>query len=428
MNDPPGGVTKGTRKKTQQKGQQDPTDYEPSVEPQALNHDHLPVMGPTGSGKYVVLTSRSSAPPRPMQEWVNGQLVGQSVPPPPDPRYRGPYAEPVRYMHVDAPPPPWSEPGQAPYHPGILLPHPEFRRIPPTSSPEFSRHSTSPEAFRRPGPADRYITTGPPTSRLSGTSLPSNSTSSSSGGAVSIIADPTSLHAVHLASSALSANTADLTEKEKMLLSRPFRHYEDASLIEDRDQCREAVKRFNEISRHPSQADFRAHLFREIVEPARLREVFLRSGEKHPVGSSGANVVVEAPFEAEYGYNIHLGDDVVVESGCRFFDAALVSIGDRCIVGPGVKFCARGVPLDKGLRQGSLGVCTAKEIVVDEDCFLGADVVVCGGVRIGRGSVVAAGCVVSQVSWTLVVGSWAVPFLAEMGAGAEANLIGMGLC
>ncbi|KAK8210354.1 hypothetical protein M8818_003523 [Zalaria obscura] len=112
----------------------------------------------------------------------------------------------------------------------------------------------------------------------------------------------------------------------------------------------------------------------------------------------------------------------------KFFDAALVSIGDRCIVGPGVKFCARGVPLDKGLRQGSLGVCTAKEIVVDEDCFLGADVVVCGGVRIGRGSVVAAGCVVSQVSWTLVVGSWAVPFLAEMGAGAEANLIGMGLC
>ena len=54
-------------------------------------------------------------------------------------------------------------------------------------------------------------------------------------------------------------------------------------------------------------------------------------------------------------------------------------------------------PLDPEVRNGTKGPETGAEIVIEEDCWLGGNVTVLPGIRIGRGSVVGAGSVVTKV-------------------------------
>ena len=74
--------------------------------------------------------------------------------------------------------------------------------------------------------------------------------------------------------------------------------------------------------------------------------------------------------------SIHIGDDALIASGCRFIDH------DHATV-----VC--DLPMN---RQP----CPEAAIVVEEDAWLGVNVVVLKGVRIGRGAVVGAGAVVTK--------------------------------
>ena len=54
-------------------------------------------------------------------------------------------------------------------------------------------------------------------------------------------------------------------------------------------------------------------------------------------------------------------------------------------------------PLDPDVRNGTQGPEMGAEIRIEEDCWLGGNVTVLPGVRIGRGSGVGAGSVVTKV-------------------------------
>lgn len=54
--------------------------------------------------------------------------------------------------------------------------------------------------------------------------------------------------------------------------------------------------------------------------------------------------------------------------------------------------------MDPAVRDGLQGPESGKEIVVEEDCWLGGNVILLPGVRVGRGSTVGAGSVVTKVS------------------------------
>uniref|UniRef100_A0A7S3EIX8 Maltose/galactoside acetyltransferase domain-containing protein n=1 Tax=Rhodosorus marinus TaxID=101924 RepID=A0A7S3EIX8_9RHOD len=43
------------------------------------------------------------------------------------------------------------------------------------------------------------------------------------------------------------------------------------------------------------------------------------------------------PFYCDYGYNIHLGKDVFINFNCVFLDVVKISLGDNCLMGPGVQ-------------------------------------------------------------------------------------------
>jgi acetyltransferase-like isoleucine patch superfamily enzyme len=106
---------------------------------------------------------------------------------------------------------------------------------------------------------------------------------------------------------------------------------------------------------------------------------------------------VEAPFHADYGTNLRLGDNVYINFNCTIIDTCLVRIGSRTLIGPNVSLYTGVHPLDPDIRNGTKGPESGKEITIGEDCWLGGGITVLPGVTIGRGSVVGAASVVTKV-------------------------------
>ena len=104
------------------------------------------------------------------------------------------------------------------------------------------------------------------------------------------------------------------------------------------------------------------------------------------------------PIRIDHGMNVKLGEGVFINSNCTITDTCLVSIGARTLIAPNVSLYAAGHPLDPEVRDGMNGPEFGKEIWIEEDCWIGGNVVVLPGVRIGKGSTVGAGSVVTKVS------------------------------
>ena len=195
-------------------------------------------------------------------------------------------------------------------------------------------------------------------------------------------------------------HAAGPSEKENMLNGRDYRHFTDPELLNDRAWCKQAVERYNKATKSSFDIDMdgRMRLFRQILQPDRL----LRQPDSrnHPIGTIGSKILIEAPFKCEYGYNVHIADNVVIQAGCIIYDPCPVTIGRGTIIGPNVKFYGLGpdTRLDARVRNGSEGKLRGGKIMVEEDCFIGGDVVILPNVIIGRECVIEPGTVVSGVS------------------------------
>ena len=108
---------------------------------------------------------------------------------------------------------------------------------------------------------------------------------------------------------------------------------------------------------------------------------------------------VEAPIHIDYGTNVRVGEGVFINFNCTIIDTCLVSIGARTLFAPNVSIYSGTHPLDPDVRQGIEGPESGKEVWIEEDCWIGGNVIILPGVRIGKGSTVGAGSVVTKVSW-----------------------------
>lgn len=75
---------------------------------------------------------------------------------------------------------------------------------------------------------------------------------------------------------------------------------------------------------------------------------------------------------------------------------APVTIGDGTLIGPGVCICTATHPLDIQGRMEAHGTSLARPIHIESECWIGARATILAGVRIGSGSTVAAGAVVTK--------------------------------
>ncbi|KAI0206170.1 hypothetical protein F4808DRAFT_194280 [Astrocystis sublimbata] len=190
------------------------------------------------------------------------------------------------------------------------------------------------------------------------------------------------------------------TQKEEMLLGREYYAF-DPELVLERQRCSAACWRFNN-STNPNtgvSVTERSRLFREILnpqEPIHLAPRLVSSTTR--AGRVGQEVVVEAPFTCDYGYNITIGNNVMIGRNCTILDATEISIGDNVILSPNVTLLGATPFTDPKKRMGSKSPQIGGYIVIDDDVFIGAGAIIQHGIRIGRGASVSPGAVVVKVS------------------------------
>lgn len=111
-------------------------------------------------------------------------------------------------------------------------------------------------------------------------------------------------------------------------------------------------------------------------------------------GSVGANTTVLPMFNCDYGKNIHVGENFLVNYNVTILDIAPVWIGDYVMIGPNMLITTVGHPLSPLGRRKHLGV--AKPVRIGNDVWVGGNVTILPGVTIGNNVVIAAGAVVSK--------------------------------
>lgn len=118
----------------------------------------------------------------------------------------------------------------------------------------------------------------------------------------------------------------------------------------------------------------------------------------HPVPDT---VRVFPPLYADFGKNIHLGENVFINDCCHFQDHGGITLGDGCQIGHGVVFAT----LNHGLAPADRQTTYPAPIVLGRNVWVGANATILQGVTIGDNAVVAAGAVVTKdVAANTVVG------------------------
>lgn len=131
--------------------------------------------------------------------------------------------------------------------------------------------------------------------------------------------------------------------------------------------------------------------------PDEIREM-LAQLTGHPVPDT---VRVFPPLYADFGKNIHLGENVFINDCCHFQDHGGITLGDGCQIGHGVVFAT----LNHGLTPEDRQTTYPAPIVLGRNVWVGANATILQGVTIGDNAVVAAGAVVTKdVAANTVVG------------------------
>lgn len=162
-----------------------------------------------------------------------------------------------------------------------------------------------------------------------------------------------------------------MTEKEKMIKGLPYDPF-DKELIAGRLNARRLVKEISEIPMGKERQ--RRHLFKELL------------------GSTGKRFYIENPFQCDYGYNIHWGENAYANFGCIILDAAPVHIGKNVMMGPGVQILTAAHPLEYEARNS--GIEFAKPIHIGDNVWIGGGVIINPGATVGNNSVIGSGSVV----------------------------------
>ncbi|WP_311777881.1 sugar O-acetyltransferase [Trueperella abortisuis] len=111
-------------------------------------------------------------------------------------------------------------------------------------------------------------------------------------------------------------------------------------------------------------------------------------------GSFGDDATIRTPFYCDYGAHTHIGAGTFINFDCVFLDVAEIKVGKNCQIAPRVQLLTAEHPLPATPRRE--GWESGRPIVVGDNVWLGAGVIVLPGVTIGENTVVGAGAVVTK--------------------------------
>lgn len=165
-----------------------------------------------------------------------------------------------------------------------------------------------------------------------------------------------------------------MNEKEKMLAGELYDANYNEELIKERYIAKDKCYNYNNLK--PSDFDKRQKAIRDIL------------------GKTGETFTIEQPFMCDYGYNIEIGENFYANHNLIILDGNKVKFGDNVFIAPNCGFYTAGHPIDVKTRNEELEY--AKPIEVGDDVWIGGNVVVLPGVKIGSNVVIGAGSVVNK--------------------------------
>lgn len=163
-----------------------------------------------------------------------------------------------------------------------------------------------------------------------------------------------------------------MTEFEKSMQGQP--HVFDGEMMQMFHYACRLTREYNQTSE--KETEKRTKILSQLLKKA------------------GRNLYIIPDFHCEYGGNITIGDDVLINTHCMLMDNAEITIGNHVLIGPNVSLYTVNHALDPEERVK--GICVAKPIHIGNKVWLCGNVQITAGVTIGDGSVIGTGSVVTK--------------------------------
>ncbi len=122
--------------------------------------------------------------------------------------------------------------------------------------------------------------------------------------------------------------------------------------------------------------------------PEDLRKLFSELIGK-PVSESFG---LHTPFYTDFGMNITLGEEVFINSGCKFQDQGGITIGDKALIGHNVVIATLNHVANPSDRADMIPL----PVAIGESVWIGSNSTILPGVTIGGGAIIGAGSVVTK--------------------------------
>ncbi len=165
-----------------------------------------------------------------------------------------------------------------------------------------------------------------------------------------------------------------MSEKEKMLAGELYDANYNEELENERLRAKDLCFEYNNLK--PSDIKNRERIIKELL------------------GDTKEGFRIEQPFICDYGYNIEIGENFYSNHNLIILDANKVKFGNNVFIAPNCGFYTAGHPID--VEKRNQGLEYAKPIEVGNNVWIGGNVVVLPGVKIGDNVVIGAGSVVTK--------------------------------
>jgi maltose O-acetyltransferase len=161
------------------------------------------------------------------------------------------------------------------------------------------------------------------------------------------------------------------SHRERMLSGELYRP-DDPELADGRKSCQRLLEVFNAAR----------------PDDERGREVLHQL-----LGSLGDGTEILPRFQCDYGTQITIGAGCFINYDAILLDCASISIGNNVSIGPRAQLVTALHPVDDHESRRA-GWESAAPIVIGDNAWLAAGVIVCPAVTVGENSVIGAGSVV----------------------------------
>lgn len=172
-----------------------------------------------------------------------------------------------------------------------------------------------------------------------------------------------------------------MTEKEKMLCGE-FYDTRDSELRRLSSNAKDLMRVYNSLP--AENIDLRNQIIHLLF------------------GSCGENVRVNQPILVDYGCNISLGTNSLINMNCTLLDTGRITIGDNTLIGPDVKIytAVHPIPVDERIYTDEMGATAIRPqtspVTIGDNVWIGGGTIILPGVTIGDNTVIGAGSVVTK--------------------------------